>query len=139
VENATLTLELPPRGHVQVRVEAADARSITLATIAGHPLAGVVRFRFQDRDNGTVRFIIDVVERPASRLDQISMALIGTAAQTRTWKETAENVARACGGRPSGEVTEQSWELEDESAEPLEEWITQLVQRRRRQSQNRPR
>lgn len=137
-ENATLTLELPPRGHVQVRVEAADASSVTLATIAGHPLAGVVRFRFQDRDNGDIRFIIDVVERPASRLDQISMALIGTAAQARTWKETAENVARASGGQPAGDVTEQSWELGDESAEPLEEWITRLIQRRRRHSENRP-
>jgi uncharacterized protein YbjT (DUF2867 family) len=137
-ENATLTLELPARGHVQVRVEAVDANSITLATIAGHPLAGVVRFRFQDRDDGVLRFIIDIAERPASRLDQISMAIIGTAAQTRTWKQTAENVAGASGGQAAGDVVEQSWELEDASAEPLEEWIKELVQRRRRASENRP-
>src|SRR5690606_29844726 len=91
-EHATLTLQLPARGHVQVRVEAMTDTSVTLATIAGHPLAGVVRFRFQDRAErgASVRFIIDVVERPASRLDQLSMALVGTAAQTRTWKRTAE-------------------------------------------------
>lgn len=137
-ENATLTLELPGRGHVQVRVEAVDSNTATLATLAGHPLAGVVRFRFQDRDNGMVRFIIDVVERPASRLDQISMAIVGSAAQTRTWKQTARNVVEAVGGQQDGDVQEQSWELSDESAEPLEEWITQLVQRRRRQTENRP-
>jgi uncharacterized protein YbjT (DUF2867 family) len=137
-ESATLTLELPARGHVQVRVEAMDEQSITLATVEGHPLAGIVRFRFQDRDNGVIRFTIDVAERPASRLDQISMAIIGTAAQTRTWKQTAENVARAAGGEPPGGVAEESWDLDEESAEPLEDWITQLVQRRRRETENRP-
>jgi uncharacterized protein YbjT (DUF2867 family) len=136
--NATLTLELPARGHVQVRVESIDDESITLATLAGHPLAGIVRFRFRDRADGTVRFTIDVAERPASRLDQLSMALVGAAAQARTWKQTAENVARSAGGHSPDGVSEQSWELGDESAEPIEEWITQLVQRRRRQTENRP-
>lgn len=144
-ENATLTLQLPARGHVQVRVEAIDETSATLATIAGHPLAGVVRFRFQNRDGSAgapaarmVRFIIDVVERPASRLDQLSMAIVGTAAQTRTWKRTAENVGRMAGGEPAGDVDATSWELDDESAESLEEWITALVQQRRRRTDNRP-
>ncbi|HSK17826.1 MAG TPA: DUF1990 family protein [Longimicrobiales bacterium] len=136
-ESATLTLELPARGHVQVRVESIDEQSITLATIEGHPLAGIVRFRFQDRDNGSIRFTIDVVERPATRLDQISMAIIGTAAQTRTWKQTAENVASAAGGTTPDDIDEESWDLDEESAEPLEEWITGLVQRRKRESENR--
>ena len=136
-ENATLTLELPARGHVQVRVEAMDETTVTLGTLEGHPLAGIVRFRFQDRDNGVVRFTIDVVERPASRLDQVSMALVGTAAQTRTWRQTAENVAAAAGGHAPDGVAEQSWEPSDESAEHLEDWITHLVQRRRRETENR--
>lgn len=136
-KNATLTLELPARGHVQVRVEARDDNAILLATIAGHPLAGVVRFRFQDRDGGVVRFTIDVAERPASRLDQISMALVGRAAQTKTWKQTAENVARAAGGDTPHGVIEESWELSDETAEPLEDWINELIQRRKRETDNR--
>lgn len=143
-ENATLTLQLPARGHVQVRVEAMDDTSVSLVTIAGHPLAGVVRFRFQDRREqhtgsaALVRFTVDVVERPATRLDQLSMALVGTAAQTRTWKRTAENVARMAEGEPVGDVDETSWELDDESAESLEDWINALVQRRRRQTDNQP-
>lgn len=136
-KNATLTLELPARGHVQVRVEARDDNAILLATIAGHPLAGVVRFRFQDRDDGVIRFTIDVAERPASRLDQISMALVGRAAQTRTWKQTAENVARTAGGDTPEGVIEESWELSDESAETLEDWIAQLIQLRKRETENR--
>lgn len=134
--NATLTLELPPRGHVQVRVEQIDDRSMTLGTLEGHPLAGIVRFRFDDRDDGCVRFTIDVVERPASRLDQISMLLVGSAAQTRTWKETAERVAEASGGIASEGVAEESWELDDDEAEPLDEWVRILVQRRRRETGN---
>jgi NADH dehydrogenase len=137
-ENATLTLELPARGHVQVRVESIDEESVTLATIEGHPLAGIVRFRCRDRADGAIRFTIDVVERPASRIDQISMALIGTAAQARTWKQTAENLARSAGGHAPEGVAEESWDLSDESAEPLEEWITRLVQRRRRNENGPP-
>jgi NADH dehydrogenase len=137
-ENATLTLELPARGHVQVRVESITDDTVTLATVAGHPLAGIVRFRFRDLEDGAVRFTIDVAERPASRFDQITMALIGTAAQTRTWKQTAANVAEKSGGRARDGVEEESWELDDESAEALESWITELIQRRRRETDNRP-
>lgn len=133
-EDETLTLELPARGHVQVRVEQVDDRSITLATLEGHPLAGVVRFAFEDIGPGAVRFTIDVIERPASRLDQLSMALVGSAAQKRTWKATAENVCEHAGGRADEGVVEDSWSLDDEQAEPLEEWVNELVQRRERRS-----
>jgi nucleoside-diphosphate-sugar epimerase/uncharacterized protein (UPF0548 family) len=130
-QDATLTLELPARGHVQVRVEQITDRTVTLATLEGHPLAGVVRFQFQDRDDGGVRFTIDVVERPASRVDQLSMALGGSIAQARTWRQTAENVADLAGGS-GDDVEEESWSLDDEDAEPLEDWVRDVVQRRRR-------
>jgi hypothetical protein len=116
---------------VQVRVEQITDRTVTLATLEGHPLAGVVRFQFQDRDDGGVRFTIDVVERPASRVDQLSMALGGSIAQARTWRQTAENVADLAGGS-GDDVEEESWSLDDEDAEPLEDWVRDVVQRRRR-------
>ncbi|MGH7449335.1 MAG: NAD(P)H-binding protein, partial [Longimicrobiales bacterium] len=100
---ATLSLELPPRGHAQVRVEEIDDRSITLATVEGHPLAGVVRFEFLESDNGVLTFTIDLAERPATRLDQMVMALVGRSTQRRAWSETAERVVRASGGEaPQG-------------------------------------
>ncbi|HEX6132819.1 MAG TPA: NAD(P)H-binding protein [Longimicrobiales bacterium] len=135
--DATLTLELPARGHVQVRVEQLDQQVITVATLEGHPLAGVVRFRFEDHAPGVIRFTIDVIERPASRLDQLSMALFGSIAQTHTWKETAARVVREADGRAPDGVAEESWQLDDEQAEPLEEWIRSIVQRRRRATANR--
>jgi uncharacterized protein YbjT (DUF2867 family) len=134
-DGATLTLQLPLRGNVQVRVEQVTDRAITLATLEGHPLAGIVRFIFADRGPGRVTFTIDVVERPASRVDQLSMMLGGSIAQKRTWTRTVSNVCDLAGGRadPDG-VTEESWSLDDEEAEPLEAWIRELVQQRDRRS-----
>jgi uncharacterized protein YbjT (DUF2867 family) len=131
-DHATLTLELPARGHVQVRAEQLEETTLTLATLEGHPLAGIVRFSFIDLAPGSIRFTIDVVERPASRLDQLSMALVGSAAQKRTWQDTAENVCAHAGGSSEEGVTEESWSLEDAEAEPLEDWIRDMVQQRER-------
>jgi uncharacterized protein YbjT (DUF2867 family) len=128
-EDATLTLELPGRGHVQVRVVGLEDCSATLATLEGHPLAGVVRFHFAELGDDVIRFTIDVVERPASRLDQISMAIVGTAAQKRTWEKTAENVLERSGGSSEEGVTEESWSLDDDEAEPLEDWVHSLIDR----------
>jgi hypothetical protein len=124
---ATMTLELPARGHVQVRVVNLEDCVVTLATIEGHPLAGVVHFHFADLPDDTLRFTIDVVERPASRLDQLSMALVGSAAQKRTWTTTAENVLDRSGGRSESGVQEESWSLDDDHARPLEEWVREIV------------
>ncbi|MEX1182811.1 MAG: DUF1990 family protein [Gemmatimonadota bacterium] len=133
-EGATLTLELPARGHVQVRAEHVDETSFTLATLDGHPLAGVVRFHFDDRDDGVVRFTIDVVERAASRLDQLAMTILGSAAQKRTWMVTVENVVEQSGGTAPDGVVEQSWALDDQEAEPLERWVKDLVRQRQRRA-----
>jgi uncharacterized protein YbjT (DUF2867 family) len=126
---ATLTLSLPARGHVQVRVVQQEDCTITLATLEGHPLAGVVRFRFAELEDGVIRFTIDVVERPASRVDQVSMLLVGSAAQKRTWTEMAERVLELSGGRSDEGVEEESWSLDDDEAEPLEDWVRELVHR----------
>jgi uncharacterized protein YbjT (DUF2867 family) len=134
-DGATLTLQLPIRGHVQVRVEQLDERSFTLATLEGHPLAGVVRFSAADLGAGRVAFTIDVIERPASRLDQLSMALGGSAAQKRTWIQTVENVCDLAGGHAAGDgVSDESWSLDDDAAEPYEEWVRDLVQASQRRS-----
>lgn len=132
-DGSTLTMSLPGRGHVQVRVEQVTEHSFTLATLEGHPLAGVVRFRAEDVDGDVIRFTIDVIERPASRLDQLSMMLVGSAAQGRTWTNTAESVVETAGGTAPDGVDEESWSLDDDEAEPLDEWVEDLVQRSQRE------
>jgi uncharacterized protein YbjT (DUF2867 family) len=136
-DDATLTLELPARGHVQVRVAQLTDHTITLATIEGHPLAGIVRFHFAQIAPDTVRFTIDVAERAASRVDQLSMAVVGSAAQKRTWKQTAERVAADAGGSAPEGVVEESWSLDDDEAAPVEAWVRDIVQHRQRRSENR--
>lgn len=129
---ATLSLELPPRGHAQVRVEEIDENSITMATVEGHPLAGVVRFECRQLPDGVVTFTIDIAERPATRLDQIAMTLVGHSAQRRAWEETAERVVRASGGRAPNGVQHDSWELEGDAAEQVEDWVRDRINTRLR-------
>jgi NADH dehydrogenase len=134
-DGSTLTLGLSLRGHAQMRVERIDDNTITMATVAGHPLAGVVRFGFRSRDDG-IRFTIDVIARPATRADQISMAVVGARAQRRTWIETAHNVVRAAAGRAASDVEEDSWYVDDDDAEPLEKWVRDLIHDRERRQEN---
>ena len=136
-DGATLTLAIPGRGHVQVRVQQLADLSFTLATLEGHPLAGLVRFTFEQLDPDVVRFIIDVTERAASRVDQLSMALVGSAAQKRAWTRTAERVVAEAGGSAPDGVSEESWALDDEQAEPVDAWARDVVQQRQRRTENR--
>src|SRR5947209_3373395 len=93
-EGETLTLEIPVRGHVQVRVAEAAERRITLLTLAGHPIAGAVRFLIESRGDA-VRFEIQVWDRPASMIDQLLMRAAGEWLQRAAWIALATNVARA--------------------------------------------
>lgn len=128
----TLTLELPRRGHAQVRVEEVAEHSITLGTVEGHPLAGVVRFNFDQPAPGHVRFVVDVAERPATRMDQLAMTFVGREAQKEAWVETVQRVIRASGGTAPEGVQHESWQLEGEAAEKVEDWIRERVIRRMR-------
>jgi NADH dehydrogenase len=120
-DGTTLTLALPLRGHVQVRaVEAADRR-ITLLTVAGHPLAGAVRFLF-DYQGPDVRFEIQTYDRPANAVDFILMRTIGDLVQSRTWREVVDNVVRAAGG-----------DARDDEARSVDEWLGALVTKLKRE------
>jgi nucleoside-diphosphate-sugar epimerase len=133
---ATVTMALPLRGTIQVRVEEAAGGTITVATLEGHPLAGAVRFSFRDVP-GAVRFTINVADRPATRFDYVAMLLGGNVAQRRTWIETAERVVAASGGRAPDGVKHVVSDLDDESAEPVEDWLRELINRRKREEATR--
>jgi NADH dehydrogenase len=65
---ATLTMSLPVRGNIQVRVQELTPVKATLVTLDGHPLAGAVRFLSEQRGD-KVRFEAQVYDRPASIAD----------------------------------------------------------------------
>lgn len=131
-EDATLTLSLPLRGHVQVRVAESEARLFTLVTLTGHPLSGAVRFLGEARGNAT-RFEIQVYDRAANVVDLIMMRTLGERLQDASWREMIDNVVKSAGGTSSG-VEHDSETLEDDQAERIEEWLREIVMERKRES-----
>lgn len=131
-EGATLTLAMPVRGHIQVRVDEITDKSLTLLTLEGHPLAGAVRFSAEDHGD-FVRAEMDVCDRAATRVDQVLMRAFGDLVQNANWKEVLRRVAAASGGTIKGGVRYEAEELGDEDAKKLEERLEELVIKRRRE------
>jgi NADH dehydrogenase len=121
---ATLTLEIPVRGHVQVRVAEVAERRITLLTVAGHPIAGAVCFLVEPRGDG-VRFEIQVYDRPASMIDRWLMRAAGEWLQRAAWIGLAGNVARAARGHAS-DVQTSDEELDESEMDVVNRWATEL-------------
>ena len=126
VEGETLTLALPLRGHVQVRVAEATNRKITMLTLAGHPLAGAVRFLVEDRGE-CVRFEVQVYDRAANVVDLLAMRTVGDFVQNRSWETVVANMVEASGGTAVDGISKQSESLDDDQAELIEQWLDGLV------------
>jgi NADH dehydrogenase len=126
----TLTMALPGRGHVQVRVVELGARSFTLQTLEGHPLAGAVRFAFEDAAGEGVRFTVEAFVREANPVDWAAMALLGRVLQWANWRRMVQNVVEESGGR--GEVQSEVRVLEGEEARAVERWLEGLAVARAR-------
>ena len=132
-EGQTVTMALPMRGTVQVRVAALEPTSLTLQTVAGHPLAGAVRFSFTPQPSeGAVRFQVEVVERAASAVDWLAMAALGSRMQRANWREIVETLVEESGGAAPQGVQERSETLEGENAERVETWLRELALARKR-------
>jgi hypothetical protein len=127
-EGATVTLKLPLRGNVQIRVAEVSARSVLLATVEGHPLAGVVRFRF-DEQSGLLRFMIDIWDRAASMLDWLALRAGGSALQNSAWRTVAERVVELAGGQAREAPGRHTVTLKGDAAEDAEEWLKGVVAR----------
>jgi len=132
----TLTLALPLRGNVQVRVEQCEHHAITLSTLAGHPLAGAVHFRFAPRDDGIIRFEIEVLDRAATLIDRLAMRMGGDLAQRATWKNVASRVLEVSGGEAKSGIHHEAKRLDREEAQDVEDWLDRLIYRRKREQEN---
>jgi NADH dehydrogenase len=131
-EGATLTLSLPLRGHIQVRVAEAAERRVTFVTLEGHPLAGAVRFLF-DYHGPAVRFEIQVYDRAANTIDFVAMRTVGDFVQNRTWEAVVANVVRASGGEAREGVKSESTSLSADEARSVESWLDAVVTRMKRE------
>jgi NADH dehydrogenase len=130
---ATITMSLPLRGNVQVRVEELTPRKATLVTLKGHPLAGAVRFLSEARGD-KVRFEVQVYDRPASIPDWLAMATLGDSIQTRTWKSLIEKMVEEAGGVVPAGVQEDDVDLNDHKSELIEDWLRDLILSRIRET-----
>lgn len=128
----TLTMALPVRGTIQVRVEEVNPRDMTLSTLEGHPLAGAVRFLAEARGD-LLRFEVQVYERAANMLDLIAMRTIGDILQNSNWEQLVTAVIDASGGESFEGVQYESETLDDDQAKKIEEWLENLIAGRKRE------
>ena len=132
-EGATITMSLPLRGNVQVRVQELTPRKATLVTLKGHPLAGAVRFLSEARGD-KVRFEVQVFDRPASLTDWLAMKTVGDAMQTRTWESLIEKMIEESGGVAPNGIEEEEADLDEHKTELIEDWLRDLIMERTRQT-----
>jgi NADH dehydrogenase len=132
-EGVTLTMSLPLRGNIQVRVEEATPRRITLCTLEGHPLTGAVRFLAEERGD-RVRFEVQVYDRPATLIDHLMMRPLGEMLQASTWEQLVERVIDMSAGRAANRVEHDEEVLDDRQAELIDEWLRDLIMTQRRQA-----
>lgn len=127
----TITLDIPLRGTMQVRVEEVSEEAFTMATLGGHHLAGVIRFQVREHEGGRIRFEIGSFTRAANWADWVGRTLIGKPIQHATWRNTVEAVvARSGGEAPDGVQTE---ETTVEDTDKIERWAEEIVMRRKRE------
>ena len=122
----TMTIKLPLRGNVQIRIIELDERRMTVCTVSGHPLAGAVRFLSEQRGSD-VRFEVQVFDRPSNVADWLVMNPIGAHLQNATWRETVERVVKESGGRARRGVEHESTKLDEDQAAEVNEWLEGLV------------
>ena len=127
----TITMSLPIRGNVQVRAQEVTPVKATLVTLAGHPLAGAVRFLSEQRGD-KVRFETQVYDRPANFADWFAMKTIGDSMQARTWEGVVQRMVEESGGVAAGGIEHREEDLNDEKSDLVEGWLKDLVQERRR-------
>jgi nucleoside-diphosphate-sugar epimerase len=115
-EGGTLTLALPLRGHVQVRVVEVAATSLTVVSLAGHPLAGAVTFRFLGEPGADLRFEVETCDRPATLPDALAMFPVGNALKRWNWATVVQRTAEWAGALPPIDVRTDEIPLSDQEA-----------------------
>ena len=130
-EGVTLTMSLPLRGNVQVRVEELTSRKATLVTLAGHPLAGAVRFLCEQRGDH-IRFETQVYDRPSNIVDWLAMKTIGGSMQGLTWVGLVKRMVTESGGAAPQGVQQEEENLDEDQASLIEAWVGDLVIERKR-------
>jgi nucleoside-diphosphate-sugar epimerase len=128
----TISVTLPLRGIVSLRIEEVTPQRIVAATVEGHPLAGLVTFNFLER-GAQVRFEVEVFARGADVVDAVLLAAMADFLQDVNWQSVVERVVQLSGGRAPAGVQTLVTAVDDEAeVRKIEEWAAALVVRRMR-------
>ena len=139
---SVLTLSLPFRGNVQVRIVEVTDTSLTLVTVAGHPLAGSNTFRFTrfSNEGEAPRFIVETCDRSANLLDELAMLPFGRILKRFTWTTLVEETARMAGALTPVEVKTEEHPLtgdeEKAAVADIERKVAAVVRQDERQLQD---
>lgn len=126
----TLTLAIPFRGTIQVRVEEVADRAVTSATLEGHPLSGAIRFLVREEvggERGVLRFEVRSYFRHSNQADRAVMSTVGRPLQDATWRAFLEAVAERSGGEAIDGVLAEHDTLSAEEAAHVERWLDEVV------------
>jgi len=126
--DAVLTIGLPIRGHVQIRVAEVTADHVVGVTLRGHALAGCVEFYASPTPAG-VQFGVMTCENAATPLDWLTLSIGGARLQDANWHRLVQNVIELSGGRAAGVVSDGR-RLTPEETETIARWIRDLVEGR---------
>jgi NADH dehydrogenase len=129
IAGSVVTMNLPGRGHVQIRVEEVGPRHVIVATLRGHVLAGIVRFSTSDVPKG-VEFAVTTCDAAANAFDWIALTLGGARVQDANWARVVQNVVKLSAGESDG-VHHDARKLTEDEAADAERWIATIVSRQR--------
>ena len=131
-QGSTITIALPVRGNVQVRVERLTAKEAVLVTLAGHPLAGVVRF-LTEQIGDALRFQVQLYDRPSNLADWFLWRTVGESVQARSWESMLESLIAESGGICGTEIKHEEEVLDADKAARVEAWVRDLILARKRE------
>ncbi|HJP87387.1 MAG TPA: NAD-dependent epimerase/dehydratase family protein [Gemmatimonadaceae bacterium] len=131
-KGSTITMGLPLRGNIQVRVEELTAKEAVLVTVAGHPMAGAVRF-LSEQIGDALRFQVQLYDRPANLADWFLMRTVGETVQSRSWESMLESLIAESGGSCPGGIQHEEELLDADKAERVEGWLRDLILARKRE------
>jgi len=131
-EGNTLTLALPLRGNIQVRVVEVANNTATCITLQGHPLSGAIRFDVEEQPGGLLRFEVRSFTRPSDLVDLIGMRTFGKLAQKTAWNSVVDGMVDRSGGHAPNGVEEEHVTLKGADADEVEQWVEEMVMRHRR-------
>jgi len=107
-----------------------------LVTLAGHPLAGAIRF-LSEQISDRIRFQIQVYDRPANLADWLVMRTVGDGIQASSWEGMLGAVVAESGGAAVSPIQHEEESLTEDRALLVEAWLRDLITERKRGTQTR--